>query len=90
MPTLRQPLQITLRLLRCGSVAARHRVALCAMGAKAVQYEALRLVAVRAALQRSAGTEVMHRRARCRCIAAARLCMQMKNGGWSFDHPPFL
>jgi hypothetical protein len=90
MPTLRQPLQITLRLLRCGSMTMRDRVEKCAVSAKAVQRTRVRLVAVRAALQRSAGTEVMHRRARCRCIAAARLCMQMKNGGWSFDHPPFL
>jgi len=78
MPTAREPLQYTLRLLQCGSLAVQHRVALCALGAKAVHHKGVRLVQVRAALQRSVGRDSSDSWARRRCIAAALLCTDVR------------
>ncbi|BCZ78634.1 hypothetical protein PTKU64_23090 [Paraburkholderia terrae] len=65
-------------MLQCGSLAVRHRVALCALGAKAVHHKGVRLVQVRAALQRSVGRNSSESWARRRCIAAAVLCMDVR------------
>ncbi|CAG9241291.1 hypothetical protein PCAR4_1010006 [Paraburkholderia caribensis] len=75
---MRQPLQYTLRLLQCGSLAVRHRVALCALSAKAVHHHGVRLVQVRAALQRSVRRDSSDFWARRRCIAAAPLCTDVR------------
>jgi hypothetical protein len=56
----------------------RHRVAICALGAKAVHHMGVRLVQVRAALQRSVCPDSSYARARRRCIAAARLCIERR------------
>ncbi|TCG04266.1 hypothetical protein BZM27_42125 [Paraburkholderia steynii] len=65
-------------MLQCGSLAVRHRVALCALGAKAVHHKGVRLVQVRAALATSVGRDSSESWARRRCIAAALLCTDVR------------
>ncbi|ALP62266.1 hypothetical protein AN416_06385 [Paraburkholderia caribensis] len=65
-------------MLQGGSMPVRHRVALCALSAKAVHHGCARLVRVRAALQRSVRRDSSDGWARRRCIAAALLCTDVR------------